>query len=77
MYPLDENLEKAFVADFRAVRHGVRARENEFLVGCASYGDGMLHFGVSYDATAMDEEMVKRWQELMQSILEPQGQSKL
>lgn len=77
MYPLEKHTDKSFVADFKAVRHGVRARENEFLVGCAGYGDGMLHFGVSYDATAMDEVMVSRWQEMMMSILEPEQQPKL
>lgn len=77
MYPLDENPEKEFVADFRSMRHRIRAREIEFLVACAGYGDGTLHFEVSYDATAIDDEMVKRWKELTQSILEPHGQSRL
>jgi hypothetical protein len=77
MFPLDESDGKDFVADFRSVRHGVRAKMNEFLVGCASFGDRKLRFAVSYDKTAMDEEMVKKWQHLMETILEPPGQSRL
>ena len=77
MYPLEKNTNKDFVVDFRAVRHGVRARENEFLVACAGHGDGTLHFGASYDATAMDDAMVRLWREMMQSILEPEQQPKL
>jgi hypothetical protein len=77
MFPLDECDSKDFVADFRSVRQGVRARHNEFLVGCATFGDSRLHFGVSYDKTAMDEEMVKKWQHLMETILEPESQSSL
>jgi len=77
MFPLDEYDGKDFVADFRSVRQGTRARHNEFLVGCATFGDRKLHFGVSYDKTAIDEKMVKKWQDLMETILEPQGQPRL
>jgi hypothetical protein len=77
MFPLDESDGKDFVADFRSVRQGVRARDNEFLVGCASFVEPRLHFAVSYDKTAMDEEMVKKWQYLMETILEPQRQPRL
>ena len=77
MFPLDESDGKDFVADFRLIRQGVRARENEFLVGCCSFGDRRLHLGVSYDKTAMDEEMVNKWQHLIETILEPQGQPRL
>jgi len=68
-YSLDGGDGGDVAADFREVATGVRARENEFLV--QSSGDGeVLRFAASYDANAMDEEMVERWKEKMLGLLE-------
>ncbi|KAK3061458.1 hypothetical protein LTS18_006243 [Coniosporium uncinatum] len=70
-YPLDGDGDgdDGIAADFREVATGVRARENEFLV--QSSGDGeVLRFAASYDANAIDEEMVERWKRKMLDLLE-------
>lgn len=73
-YNLDGSRE--FAADFRDLSATVRVREGEFLVGTT--GDaGILHFSVSYDGNAIDEEMVLKWQVKMQSLLEVTGHGKL
>ena len=46
-----------FAADFRSVRIGVRARDNEFLVGSGTESDG-IRFGVSFDGNTINEEAV-------------------
>lgn len=69
-YPLDDGDGKDLIADFRDVAMGVRARETEFLVGSWGFGDGLLRFGVSYDATLLDPELVERWKEKMETIFE-------
>jgi len=69
--------EKDLAADFRSVRMGVRARDNEFLVGSMSDDDGNIQFAVSYDASAMDEGLVERWKEKIEMILEQKDGSKL
>lgn len=60
-----------FGVDYRNMRSGVRARDNEFLCGASSEADGLLQFKVSYDASAMDEELVKVWEDKITTILEP------
>jgi hypothetical protein len=66
-----------FGVDYRGMRSGVRARDNEFLCGASSEADGLLRFSVSYDASAMDEELVKLWEEKITTILEPREVPKL
>jgi hypothetical protein len=68
-YRLDDT-SKDLVADFRGVRRGVRARDDEFLVGSMGDSEGMIHFGVSYDASAIDEERVKRWKERIETAMD-------
>jgi hypothetical protein len=71
-YPLDDDDvgERDLAADFRDVRQGVRARNNEFLVGSKGDSEGNIHFGISYDASTMDEELVRRWKGRIERILE-------
>jgi len=64
----EEGGQRVFAADFRDLGAAVRARDDEFLVGSA--GDDLLHFGVSYDACAIDEGRVKRWKEVIEGLLE-------
>ncbi|QDS73005.1 hypothetical protein FKW77_009046 [Venturia effusa] len=66
-----------FGVDYRNMRSGVRARDNEFLCGASSEADGLLRFSVSYDASAMDEELVKLWEERIATILEPSEVARL
>jgi hypothetical protein len=68
--------EKKFAADFRDVRMGVRARDNEFLIGSLTDSNG-LRFAVSYDGNAIDESAVSIWKNKMESLLEPETKSKL
>jgi hypothetical protein len=69
---------KDFAADFRGLRMGVRARENEFLVGSSSDYNGIVGFGVSYDASAISEEAAEAWGDIIRSLLDDsQGRSKL
>ncbi|KAF2199633.1 hypothetical protein GQ43DRAFT_442306 [Delitschia confertaspora ATCC 74209] len=78
MFDLNElaNDGKNFVADFRTVKMGVRARDNEFLVGNFMDAEGILGFGVSFDGNAISEENMELWEEKMKGLLEP-GQSRL
>jgi hypothetical protein len=76
-YDLNEKSGKDLVADFRELKGGVRARENEFLCGNFSDAEGRLQYTVSYDASAMDEELVERWKHRMETILEPASENKL
>lgn len=66
-----------FGVDYRNMRSCVRARDNEFLCGASSEADGLLRFTVSYDASAMDEDLVKVWEEKIATILEPQEVARL
>jgi hypothetical protein len=66
-----------FGVDYRGMRSGVRARDNEFLCGASSEADGLLRFSVSYDASAMDEELVRLWEDKIMTILEPREPPKL
>lgn len=68
--PPDHEEEDAIRADFRAGLIGVRARDNEFLVGCTGEPRGM-QFAVSFDGNVIDEEKVFGvWKPLMEGLLE-------
>jgi hypothetical protein len=76
-YDLDDMRSKDLVADFRELKGGVRARDNEFLCGNSSDAEGRLEYSVSYDASAMDEGLVEEWKRRMETILEPEAGSRL
>lgn len=67
---------KDFVADFRKVDMGVRARDNEFLVGCVGTADG-ISFAVSFDGNAIDEDQAQRWKEKMVALLDFDDKARL
>ena len=69
-YDLRNLSEKDFAADFQRVKMGVRARENEFLVGSSTSAEGIVEFGVSYDLNAISEEMVELWKSIIEGLLE-------
>lgn len=60
--------EDAFVADYRSSKQNVRARDGEFLVGVWGDDDGIAA-NVSYDGNAIDEEMIREWQNRMENLL--------
>jgi hypothetical protein len=62
--------EKDFAADFRDVKIGVRARDNEFLIGSSTSADGIVGFGVSYDLNAISAEAAEMWKETIEGLLE-------
>lgn len=68
-YSLDGGTD--FGVDYRDMRSCLRARDNEFLCGASTEDDGLLRFSVSYDASAMDGELVKVWEDKIATILEP------
>ncbi|KAG9188770.1 hypothetical protein G6011_07475 [Alternaria panax] len=68
---------KDFVADFRDVKIGVRARENEFLVGSSTSAEGIIGFGVSYDLNAISAEAAEMWRETIEGLLEVREVAKL
>ncbi|KAF2013268.1 hypothetical protein BU24DRAFT_424270 [Aaosphaeria arxii CBS 175.79] len=68
---------KDFGADYLNLRMGVRARDNEFLVGSSTDYDGIVGFGVSYDASAISEEAANGWAEKISSLFEVGRASKL
>lgn len=78
-YDLDMPLarEQDLAADFRDLKGGVRARDNEFLCGNSADNRGRLSYSVSYDASAMDGKLVKEWENRMLTILEREAESKL
>lgn len=65
-----------FAADFRSIRMGVRARDNEFLVGSGTESDG-IRFGVSFDGNAIDEEAVQLWKQKIETMLDVNKMAKL
>ncbi|KAH6879091.1 hypothetical protein BKA58DRAFT_109609 [Alternaria rosae] len=69
--------EKDFAADFRDVKIGVRARENEFLVGSSTSAEGIVGFGVSYDLNAISAEAAEVWRETIEGLLEGRGVARL
>ncbi|KAF2442035.1 hypothetical protein P171DRAFT_416911 [Karstenula rhodostoma CBS 690.94] len=62
--------QKDFAADFLDLKQGVRAREEEFLVGSSTDAEGRVRFGVSYDESAISEEMAGRWRDVVEGLLE-------
>jgi hypothetical protein len=59
------------IADFRELRGGVRARDNEFLCGNSADEQGRLSYSVSFDASAMDLGKVEEWKRRIENVLEP------
>jgi hypothetical protein len=69
-----KNLEgKDFAADYRGLKMGVRARENEFLIGSSTDANGIVGFGVSYDMNAISQEVAQKWAETVSGLLERDG----
>ncbi|KAI8939946.1 hypothetical protein NX059_003672 [Plenodomus lindquistii] len=68
---------KDFVADFRDVKIGVRARDNEFLIGSMTSAEGIISFSVSYDANAISQEAANMWAETISGLLEKGDGSRL
>jgi hypothetical protein len=68
---------KDFVADFRDVNIGVRAREDEFLIGSSTSAEGIVGFGVSYDLNSISAEAAEVWKETIEGLLEVREVSKL
>lgn len=66
-----------FVANYQGLRMGVRARENEFLVGSSSDAEGIIGFGVSYDENAISREAAETWARTVEGLLEPEKATKL
>ncbi|TKA76005.1 hypothetical protein B0A55_06680 [Friedmanniomyces simplex] len=61
--------QEGFVADFRSINAGVRARESEFLVGIGGSDEG-LWVNVSIDASSIDLGLVQVWKEKMEHVLD-------
>jgi hypothetical protein len=76
-YDLHNMEGKDFVADYRGLRMGVRARDNEFLVGSSTDANGCVGFGVSYDENAISQEVAQKWAETISGLLEPNDGPKL
>lgn len=72
MYDLNEK-GKDFVADYRGLKMGVRARDHEFLIGSSTDWNGIIGFGVSYDGNAISEEAAEAWARKVRSLLEVEG----
>ena len=68
VYDLDDE-SKDFVADYRNVFASVRPRDGEFLVGIGGDYDG-LWVNASIDGNAIDPELVERWKQRFETILE-------
>ncbi|KAL5121335.1 hypothetical protein ACEQ8H_000803 [Pleosporales sp. CAS-2024a] len=62
---------KDFVADYRGLNMGVRARENEFLIGSSTDPNGHVGFKVSYDENAISQEVAQKWADTICGLLEP------
>ncbi|KAL5411714.1 hypothetical protein PMIN04_010141 [Paraphaeosphaeria minitans] len=65
--------EKDFAADFLDLRQGVRAREEEFLVGSNTDAEGRVRFGVSYDESAISGGWAGRWRDVVEGLMEGGG----
>jgi hypothetical protein len=76
-YDVDDLGHKDFVADYRGLRMGVRARENEFLIGSSTDARGIVGFGVSYDENAISREAAHMWAETIEGLLERGDGSRL
>lgn len=68
---------KDFVADYRGLRMGVRARDNEFLVGSSTDWNGIVGFGVSYDGNAISETAAEAWAKKITGLLEEGDKARL
>ncbi|USP76987.1 uncharacterized protein yc1106_04261 [Curvularia clavata] len=66
-----------FVAEFRDVMVGVRARENEFLVGASTSIEGIVRFAASYDLSAISEERAVMWKKMIEGLLETREEPSL
>jgi hypothetical protein len=76
-YDLENTQGKEFVANFKSLRMGVRARENEFLVGSSTNAESIVAFGVSYDLSAISKESAEKWAEIVSGLLEKGDGSRL
>jgi hypothetical protein len=76
-YDLEKAEGRDFVADYRGLRMGVRARENEFLIGSSSDAEGIIGFGVSYDENTISREAAEEWARTIEGLLEPENKSKM
>lgn len=76
-YDLDDMNGRDFVADYRGLRMGVRARDNEFLIGSSTDANGIVGFGVSYDMNAISQEVAQKWAETISALLEREDGPKL
>ncbi|KAH8732713.1 hypothetical protein GQ44DRAFT_745001 [Phaeosphaeriaceae sp. PMI808] len=76
-YDVSDLGDRDFAADFRGLKMGVRARENEFLVGSSTNSDGIVKFGVSYDMNAVSEEAAQNWAKTIKGLLEKGDGSRL
>lgn len=68
---------KDFVADYRGLKMGVRARDNEFLIGSSTDANGVVGFGVSYDENAISQEVAQKWAQTISDLLEPHEAARL
>lgn len=76
-YDLENMNGKDLVADYRGLKMGVRARDNEFLVGSSTDADGIVGFGVSYDLNAISQEATENWSKIISGLLEKGSGSRL
>jgi hypothetical protein len=76
-YDLNDTKDKDFVADYRGLKMGVRARDNEFLIGSSTDATGCVGFGVSYDENAISQEAAHKWAETISGLLEPESGPRL
>jgi hypothetical protein len=76
-YDLDNMEGNDFVADYRGLKMGVRARDNEFLIGSSTDANGCVGFGVSYDENAISQEVAQNWAETISKLLEPDDKPRL
>jgi hypothetical protein len=76
-YDLNNMGDSDFVADYRGLRMGVRAREYEFLVGSSTDAEGIVGFGVSYDQNAISAEAAEKWAVTISDLLEREDGPKL
>jgi hypothetical protein len=71
-----EEVGEHFAADFRSLKTGVRARDNEFLIGSSTDVDGIVNFGVSYDRNAISLEAAEMWTKTIRGLLEGEGENR-
>lgn len=76
-YDLQNMEDKDFAVDFRDVQMGVRARDNEFLVGISTNAEGVISFRASYDMNAVSQEAAEIWAKKISGLLEKEDGAKL